>query len=386
MALRRHMSVLIDTVADLKMRLDRTIQHGSAPSAASSSPLARDPHSAHRVQVPQQPQFVGPTRSAFNIEIGHQSLMRMGIPPNDNDSGQVSAPQSPVLSPQHTTALDTNFWQRCNTEEVIRLISVFQDEVASVYPCLDTEDLAATAPEIISWGRSREFDEPDTPDTRNSQNQSSELSFKDFQIAKVVVATALVVEEHGKNDNSTMMVESAERSVTRILKPTSHLKDLQLLTILVRRPYQSLTISSVFLTLCQSIYYFHCDEDLLAWRTIGLAAREALVLGLHRKGTLIDTFTDKRSRSLAMRTFWCIYALDRRWSFGTSLSFALTDEDIDPELPEPVSTIFSVPKFSRLTFKGNGLPVFTVYGRVRPAMLERVEGHHVIRLHGQLNP
>jgi hypothetical protein len=28
--------------------------------------------------------------------------------------------------------------------------------------------------------------------------------------------------------------------------------------------------------------------------------------------------------------------LDRRWSFGTSLSFALVDRDIDPELPEPV--------------------------------------------------
>lgn len=30
-----------------------------------------------------------------------------------------------------------------------------------------------------------------------------------------------------------------------------------------------------------------------------------------------------------------VYELDRRWSFGTSLSFALNDRDIDPQLPEP---------------------------------------------------
>jgi regulator of sirC expression with transglutaminase-like and TPR domain len=40
---------------------------------------------------------------------------------------------------------------------------------------------------------------------------------------------------------------------------------------------------------------------------------------------------------MAARVFWVIYVLDRRWSFGTSLSFALVDRDIDPELPEPVS-------------------------------------------------
>lgn len=87
----------------------------------------------------------------------------------------------------------------------------------------------------------------------------------------------------------------------------------------------------------QSIYYFHCDEDLLAWRAIGIAAREALVLGMHRKESLFAAFPDEKQRALAMRTFWCIYALDRRWSFGTSLSFALQEDDIDPELPEPVS-------------------------------------------------
>jgi len=38
-----------------------------------------------------------------------------------------------------------------------------------------------------------------------------------------------------------------------------------------------------------------------------------------------------------IKLFWSIYVLDRRWSFGTGMPFALQDADIDPLLPEPVS-------------------------------------------------
>jgi len=59
-------------------------------------------------------------------------------------------------------------------------------------------------------------------------------------------------------------------------------------------------------------------------------------MGLHHRISLQDNFPDAKMRELAIRVFWCTYALDRRWSFGTSLSFALNDKDIDSDLPEPV--------------------------------------------------
>lgn len=58
-------------------------------------------------------------------------------------------------------------------------------------------------------------------------------------------------------------------------------------------------------------------------------------MGLHRRQSLIDNFQDEEARNHAVQIFWVIYELDRRWSFGTSLSFALDDRDIDPHLPEP---------------------------------------------------
>lgn len=59
-------------------------------------------------------------------------------------------------------------------------------------------------------------------------------------------------------------------------------------------------------------------------------------MGLHREDTLGKKFSDGNGRPVATRVFWCLYVLDRRFSFGTSLSFSLVDRDIDPELPEPV--------------------------------------------------
>jgi hypothetical protein len=85
------------------------------------------------------------------------------------------------------------------------------------------------------------------------------------------------------------------------------------------------------------MYHFHRDDESLAWRIIGLAARQCLELGLHRHETYDTVFIDPEEQQTAIRTFWSIYVLDRRWSFGTGMPFALQDSDIDPNLQKPVS-------------------------------------------------
>lgn len=85
------------------------------------------------------------------------------------------------------------------------------------------------------------------------------------------------------------------------------------------------------------MYYFTRDDEQLAWRVIGLAARNCLELGLHRRETYATLFPDPEEHACAIRTFWSIYVLDRRWSFGTGMPFALQDADIDVNLPKPVS-------------------------------------------------
>ncbi|KAL6689779.1 hypothetical protein J3F84DRAFT_353933 [Trichoderma pleuroticola] len=282
-----------------------------ASTSVTNSVMTCQTTSPHLGQnSPEEPQFIGPTRSVHDIQVDEQVLSRIVIPQVElpPPNGQQSRSRSPKEPDRH---FDEDFWKECNPSEFSRLIRVFQEEVESVYPCLDTNYLISNAPEVIRLGK---LSKDATQSI--SDKEDSCVGFKDLQLAKIAIATAMVIEGHGKSDNSTIMVTSVEGSVMSILRPIPGLKDLQLLILL-------------------SIYYFHIDEDLLAWRTIGLACREALILGLHRRITLLETFPMKEHRDLAVRVFWTIYVLDRRWSFGTNLSFALVDRDIDMELPEP---------------------------------------------------
>lgn len=70
-----------------------------------------------------------------------------------------------------------------------------------------------------------------------------------------------------------------------------------------------------------------------------MAARSCCELGLHQRESLEKSFTNAENMEAGVRLFWISYALDRRWSFGTGMPFAIQDADIDWTLPEPVSLI-----------------------------------------------
>lgn len=88
-----------------------------------------------------------------------------------------------------------------------------------------------------------------------------------------------------------------------------------------------------------------------------MAARGSMELGLHRQETWAKNaggvFPGALEWMWASRLFWCIYVLDRKWSFGTGLPFAIQgpqppkpllksfkltnppDSDVDTHIPEP---------------------------------------------------
>jgi hypothetical protein len=77
---------------------------------------------------------------------------------------------------------------------------------------------------------------------------------------------------------------------------------------------------------------------MMAYRALGLPARMCLELGLHRRDALFKFFPDEAERSQVTAIFWSVYVMDRRWSLNAGLPFLIQDGDIDPTLPEPVST------------------------------------------------
>ena len=66
--------------------------------------------------------------------------------------------------------------------------------------------------------------------------------------------------------------------------------------------------------------------------------RLCLESGLHQKHVLMGIENNAERRN-ALTSFWSAYVLDRRWAFATGLPYTIHDEEIDPELPFPVSLV-----------------------------------------------
>jgi hypothetical protein len=78
----------------------------------------------------------------------------------------------------------------------------------------------------------------------------------------------------------------------------------------------------------------------MTWRLWGLAGRMCFELGMHQYSASGDhlgkTIMEKYRASCL---FWSIYVLDRRYSFGTGLPFAIPEDEIDPLMMKPVSLL-----------------------------------------------
>ncbi|KXH48786.1 fungal specific transcription factor [Colletotrichum salicis] len=320
--LRSELSMLREQVATLestvgKLASDKNRQGTSASTGSQQQMSLHDNSSVQGEQEPKQPQFVGPTRSAFSLKVAETSLTRMGISAHDPVTTAVSESLAPTRYPtpeQSEPSLGapgTDILLTVPLEEFVRLLEVFEEEVEIVYPFIDTREMISKAADI------RAYVEANTDYTVPGAIPGVSVDIKDVILAKVAIAISMVVEAHGKNHSSSKLVEPVKHLIYQLtLDAEADLKVIQIMAMI-------------------SIYYFFSDEELLAWRNIGIAARASLEMGLHQDLSLTDNFPDPKMRSLAVRVFWCVYVLDRRWSFGTSLSFALFDRDIDPNLPEP---------------------------------------------------
>ncbi|KAH8723114.1 hypothetical protein GQ44DRAFT_741244 [Phaeosphaeriaceae sp. PMI808] len=305
--LRQQVTELCSTVGQLTRFLQ---PEPLSPSRQHNRSHEYEPAERRGTGEPKEPHFVGHTRPAFSLGIARSSLTLMGIATNTlmPSSCPDSLAASPASEQEHWPA-EAGLGSDCLLSFTILEI----EDVESVYPFLSSDELAGNARGILNFVRSTS--EGGASD--KLRPSGAKIGIRDVQALRLALSTVIVIEACSKSELSNNMVESIERDLCNISGySTLGLKELQLWTML-------------------SIYYFHCDEDLLAWRTIGVAVRKALEMGLHRKESLMDNFMDAKTRGIAVRTFWCIYVLDRRWSFGTSLSFAFADRDIDPELPEP---------------------------------------------------
>ncbi|KAE8354597.1 putative C6 transcription factor [Aspergillus coremiiformis] len=271
-----------------------------------------------RISSAKELTFQGPTTSAFSFDLAKSSLQRRGIiERNDTgEDGDLTQESSPVPSPLSPTQVLTMrpgdpLWA-IGKDEALRLCEVYEEEMGIMYPVLDLQQLLSQA-NIL-------YDQTCTGDLSEASLRfhggEKELSDYDVHILRLVLACALTVEASGNSDLAMRLFGNVQEVVDSCVWGPPDIRRI------------------IFLTLV-SIFYFQMDEEVLAWRTIGIVERMCLEKGLHRRESLQHPAILAEGRERILRLFWSIYVLDMRWSFGTGMPFALEDSDIDPWLPEP---------------------------------------------------
>lgn len=232
--LRQQIAVLTNCVTTLVEKRSQPTINAQGQSPLSPHTITGSRNSlVPRNGSPEQPQFVGPTRSDFSFNIAETTIARMEI---GQDKSHAHLPASPATSREHTPehvsgqesppnhrAADGLSGFTC--AELVRLLEIYHEEIACIHPIVNAKKLIEHASEM--FGLSREHD-----------TWSAEVQLKDIRnvhMIKIAIATALIHETHGKNAESDSLIASVEQDVSVIsLAHAVDLKDIQVMGMLVR--------------------------------------------------------------------------------------------------------------------------------------------------------
>ena len=233
--LRKQIATLTNCVATLvnQQSQQTTYVPGQSPVSPYTNTGSRTA-AIQRTRSPEQPQFIGPTRSDFSFNIAETTIANMDI---DQDKRHAHLPASPATSrvdtPEYESRQDNPPNHRAvdglsgfTCDELVRLLEIYHEEIACIHPIVDAKELIQHA--------SKMFDLSKEPGT-----WSAEVQLKDIRVLhmiKIAIATALIHETHGKNAESDSLIVAVERDVSVIsLAHAVDLKDIQVMGMLVRK-------------------------------------------------------------------------------------------------------------------------------------------------------
>ncbi|KAM0723039.1 hypothetical protein Q7P37_001238 [Cladosporium fusiforme] len=311
--------------------IDPSLQNNAfgLPQAAQGVPLSASPSNARQrsfSQQPQQPTYRGPTSVDFSFGVAKNSLQTMGITPQSMDENGVGdgepARESSIVSPgqaeRNMQVIQDIHEEKdpiysVSKEEALRFCRMYGEEINMMYPVLDIEKVIAYTERLfrfIEAIRRSGFMQQGFPG-------ADAIDDDDTIVLKMIIACASTMEGSGSSELGLKMFSSpgVQAAIKNALEERVSIKSIRLLAM-------------------TAMFEFHRDNEVGSWRNIGNAARRSVELGLHRHETY-EAMPGPAERTEAKLVFWSVYILDRRFSFGTGMPFALQDTDVDPSVPKP---------------------------------------------------
>lgn len=189
----------------------------------------------------RDPQFQGPTSSAYSFDVANSSLQTMGITQPESSEEEaavfdenVSGPSNQNQAPTAPMAMHPNkdpLWS-INKDEAMRLCRVYDEEMGIMYPIIEIGGIIHRAKFLFTFIESAAR----TGLISMQLPGNDGLGTDDNNILKMVLATALTVEGHGESELGRRLFQSVrEASQSRLWEPVE-LKGLTLLVIVVGLP------------------------------------------------------------------------------------------------------------------------------------------------------
>ncbi|KAK2788951.1 hypothetical protein FQN52_006484 [Onygenales sp. PD_12] len=333
--MKEHIETLQDQVNTLFTNINDLYHKTESPAVEPNAYARESSHSASQPSYDSQnqpssrprsnqPRFHGPTSTVFNLHVAKSSLQTMGITPSEDGNHELFATQDPTpggsppqqqqlpLVPQVLAHPNKDPLWVVKREEAIRLCRVYEQEIGSMYPIIDIEKMVSQTNLLFTFLEAAAR----TGFAKRFKSGADLLIDDDTCILKMVLAITLLVEGDGQSSLGNRFFTTTKPKIEAKLWEPADIKTIQLLVLM-------------------GTYYFHTDDDRMAYRFIGHATRMCLELGLHRREGLLKACPNDEDLPGVVKSFWSVYCLDRRWSFGMGLPFVIQDEDIDSSLPEP---------------------------------------------------
>ncbi|XWW92310.1 hypothetical protein V2A60_000233 [Cordyceps javanica] len=223
----------------------------------------------------------GPGRSLFGSGRQQQLMIGSHIMQQLIDHRKTGAP------PGTFAPLDKELW--------IRIIDIYEEEVALQYPFLDLQNL-------------RQRVRASVPPSEAHPVPEDQSGIEDIMSLVLSVASSIV-------DPGTLTV--ANSFVESLFSGA-----------MLRTQLGAVSKTDLSIIILASIFFFLNDKEMLAWRAIGNVLRSLHEIIAQNTEDAPNPATLDQLKDVGEKFYWSVYTLDRRWGFGTGLPFSVHDSDI----------------------------------------------------------
>lgn len=205
------------------------------------------------LNAPKSPTYVGPTSAEFGLgrprPSSHHDTPIDNIDENDDedlDSSTAGLSPAPTVDDRECAipGASGDPLRGLGLEEILRLVQVYEDTVGIMYPCVD---LASVRTYVVEFHHTYHPAIDRTSGPTPAPSDQDWFHARDIQVLKILLATALLVESHGRSERAAQLADSVEdRFASRLKIAEVDMKETLILTLLVSpfHPASPITFSN----------------------------------------------------------------------------------------------------------------------------------------------